>query len=160
MNIVTAIIGLLMLGLFALPFILTGNSRRKMEKKMLVLLQQHAVEQGHSIGEHDLGARFGIALSQNQQMVYFIDGHNGTPIIQHFALPDIRQCKMNVVKNPVGNSINKEWVVVKIELILTSKTPQIADQRYGLYDVNNLVQLDNELELATKWETKLNSLKS
>ena len=158
MNIVTAIIGIAMLSLFALPFILTGNSRRKMEKKMLGLLQLNAAEQGHSIGEHDLDARFGIALSQNQQVVYFIDGHNGSPIIQHFALHDLRQCKMNVVKNTVGDGKNKEWVIAKIELILTGKTPQTKEQRYGLYDVNNLVQLDNEIQLATKWETQLNSL--
>lgn len=44
MNIVTAIIGLAMLGLFALPFILTGNSRRKLEQKMLGLLKLNAAE--------------------------------------------------------------------------------------------------------------------
>lgn len=105
-----------------------------------------------------MGGRYGIALSQNQQVVYFIDGHSGSLVVQHFALHNLRQCKMNVVKNNVGDSKNKEWVIAKIELILTGKTPQTAEQRYGLYDVNNLVQLDNELQLATKWESQLNSL--
>lgn len=157
MNLVTALIGLLLVALFALPFILSGSSRKKTEKRLLALLQTQAQEQNSTLNEYDFGAHIAIGLSHDSGYVYCAkESQAGT---QKLAIPlqKMKLCRANTITQKVASGKQSESVIVRLELVLFPKDAKAPEQRVVLFDVADLMQLSNELELMKKWEARINS---
>ncbi|CAN5133944.1 hypothetical protein BH09BAC1_BH09BAC1_29960 [soil metagenome] len=155
MNIVSAIIGLIVVAAFILPFMLSGKSRKKNEKRLLASLQSLADKQNAPIGEHDFGTNFAIGVSKDGQHLFFTKGEEGKEVGKHLPLEQIQRCKSNTATHMVEVGKSKESVIDRLELVYQFKDNKQPDHIWILYNAADNTQLNDEIEVMRRWEKRL-----
>lgn len=157
MDTASALIGLVLIAVCALPFILMGRGRKKIEKRLFSTLQSLASEHHTTISEHDFGTQFGVGLSADGQHIFFTKQPDGKAIEnQHIALQLVQRSMANSITRSVGNGKGNETVIDRLELDFQQKDPKAATQKLVFFNSDDNVHMDNELELLRKWEKRLN----
>lgn len=159
MDTASALIGLVLIAVCALPFILMGRGRKKTEKRLLATLQSLASEHHTAIGEHDFGTQIAVGLSTDGQHVFFTKQADGKEAVtQHIALQLVERGIANSITRSVSHGKGSETVIDRLELDFQLKDSKAAVQKLVFFNSDDNIHMDNELELLRKWEKRLNVL--
>lgn len=150
MNVGTAIIGLVCTAVCFLPFFLIGGSRKKMEKAMLLSLENLAKNHQSDIGKYDYNKTFIIGFNNAKDMVFFRYEHNNRVINQSIELEKVAQCKCKKSKNKNTKNIQK------LELQFTPKNVKNKVISFEIFNDQYQSSLNGELQLADKWAQLIN----
>lgn len=156
MSIVTIIIGLVVLALFALPFILSDKGRKETEKRLLAALKTLAAQHNTTVAEHDFATQFAIGLSSDGQYALFIKTIAENTESTSLQLPMVQACRSNTVTHIVKVGKNTESVLDRLELVFQFKNTDTPALTWVLFDAQNNLQLNDEIELMRRWEKRLN----
>lgn len=146
------------MGLFALPFILTSGSRRKMEKRLLSVLETQAQVHGTTIAEHEFGSHFALATTSDGAYAYLVKEVKDTVDVQQIPLYKVKLCRANTITRTVTNGKAKDSVIDRLELSFLYKDAKEPEQKWVLFDIEDLMQMGNEMGLMKSWEGKVNAI--
>lgn len=153
MDLTSAIIGLVMLGLFVLPIVIMSTSNKKKNQLLLNELKGLAAQNNHEISEYDIQTQFSIGITPQGERIFFVrkGEHPSDIITTSLPLNSIKMCTLHTENRSVKLKNSTEAVIEKLELLFQIKS---KDQKYYswlLYDAEITPQLDRELEIGNKW---------
>ena len=157
MDLVTAIIGSILLILSFSPFIFYYFYNKSREKILYKLLTSLAQSQKLTISRYEVCNDVIIGLDESSKTLFFCKESKVKKFQKHVSLKDVNSCKIVKTSNHVGSKINGfspiDFLGLSIDYANKSKPVDVLE----FYDstVNN--QLSGELQMVEKWETIINS---
>jgi hypothetical protein len=154
----SALIGLIIVLLCALPFILLGNSQKRKEKQLVRSLSQLAEKKNGHIDQYETGRDFAIGLDRVGGAVFFYKNLAGQESSQYIRLAEIEQCDVKSVSRNQSPEKGSRRHIDEVQLIFIPIHKDEAVIKLELYNSEENLQLDRELQLAEKWKKLLREL--
>lgn len=153
----TAIIGIISVALFALPFALDYRRRMRKGAKQLSTLQAIAREQQCTIHQHEACGDDVLGLDTQRKMLFHLSERDGRTSTQLVPLAHARTCQ--VAKSERGRKgAHDEDRIDRIELSFTSKDKEWPGTSIVLFTASYGAPLNGELQFAEKWAGLVNGL--
>lgn len=142
----TIIIAVICIAICALPFVISGSSKKKQEKKMLRDLQNLAQSHGGRLDQHEFCNRFIIGMDSSTNHLYFI--HKGKESEETVVyLDEVKSVSLQQINS--GSGANA--VIDRLALQLKYKDSKHPTTSLLMYDSNDSFQIGDELQVARKW---------
>lgn len=154
MDLGTALIALIIIGICVLPFVLSSRSKKKNEKKLLLSLHSLAEKQQCIISQYEVGGNYAIGIDETKNFVFFQSKINKEIKPKFIDISTIRKCNLvNISRSSdTGNTLIDQ---LYLEFIPTDKNKKDVVFEFYNSDVN--VQVIDELQSIKKWSTLINS---
>jgi hypothetical protein len=151
MDLSTIIIGVILMGLFIMPFTLTGRSRKKREKLILQSLTNTANKNNCQISQHEICGDYGIGIDENKNVVVFFKQLKEKAIEEYIELNKIENCLVNKITKTVPTHEGNQTVIDKLELgfIPINKNHKAINLEF--YNTAIYMQVYGELQSVEKW---------
>jgi hypothetical protein len=151
MDLGTAIISLVMLAIAIMPFAWVRIINKKKQQQLLQALQQLANKHNCTISNHECVRDFIIGIDEASNHLFYYKKTQGGEITRQIKLADIRNCK---VVN-IGHTGNHHGIG-KLELSFAPNAHNEPPVVWVLYDAEESLQLQGELQAANKWAKLVN----
>lgn len=156
MDIGTIIIGAMTIGLFILPFAVTGRGKKKREKRLLEALTQEAAKQGSSLTQVEYCGYQALALDATSKKLYHAKLEENHQTSGQMDLSTVKRCRMVKTARTIQGSDGNTQVVDWVALVFSHKDPSKGETHWVLFDSEEHFQLVGELQLAEKWAERVN----
>ena len=153
MDIGTLLVGLISVGVFALPFILTIRARRKKKKGLVRSLNALAAEQQTTLGEKEFCGNYVIGMDRDGNFVLFQKLLNKEP--QPPQMVDLRGIKACKALNQASNG-KGDRVIERLGLQFTQKDKEQPEVFMEFYNHEQSYQLSGELQSMETWSQRIN----
>jgi len=154
----TAIIGLIAVLVFIIPFVIMYFKRVNNENRMLQYLCEIAQQRSCKISQQEFCGDFVLGIDQDKNYVFIFKQGKEGPVSQYVDLSEVKLCqvikKTRIVKSYQGSPATIE----RIELGFIPSNKNIGETRFVLYDEDENTQLSGELQFADKWTNLLNAM--
>lgn len=157
MELVSAIVGTILILICIVPFIVIHYNRVNKETKMVQMLNENARHSDCEISHHEVCGDFVLGLDENKNWVFFFKQHKEKAISQFVDLAEIQVCQVVKKTRTANNDIVSFGSTERVELCLTPANKSKAETRFELYDENVNSQLRGELQFGDKWAKQINS---
>ena len=158
MDLVSAIIGAILLSIFIVPLVILNYNRVRKENIKLQSLNEFALHHNGKISQHEFCGDFVIGFDENRKYVFFFKQKNEAVISQFVDLSEILNCQV-IKKTRTIETKNENLVIMeRIELSFVPTNKSNEETRFELYDDETNMQLSGELQLVDKWSKQINDL--
>lgn len=147
----SALIGVIMLVLFTLPFIIMSMNKRKKSKQKLQKLKNLAEKHHCQINRFDFCGDFGIGIDETKNYVFFIQKVLENERDQYLDLSVFQSCKPINTSRTVKQKEGNYTIIDKLELVFVPKAKTETEKRLEFYNSDNNMQPQGELQLLEKW---------
>lgn len=151
----TLVIGTLITLLCIIPFILAIKKNSKNKNFISQSLKILAETKNKMLSEIDTCRDIGISISSDNQYLFFIRLNESSAQTEIIEMSKFSKCEINQVKS---NKSSELTIFQKIELKLIPKSTKENHISLLLYETMEYTQLNGELQLAEKWNKRINSL--
>jgi hypothetical protein len=147
MNSGIIIVGVVLVALCTVPFVLMGMKHRKKTNWFLKQLRELASKQQAEITQYDFCRDFILGIDEKKHQLFYFQFRDQTETVHHVKLGEIAVCKL------INNSRTLDNVTVVDQLVLNFKPAAKNKEEFSwnIYNSNIHTQLDDELQLMTKW---------
>lgn len=156
MDLGTAIVGLILILLFIVPFIIMHNNRVKKEYKMLHRLEENAQQHHCNISQHEFCGDFVLGIDESRNLVFFFKQKKEEAISQFVDLAEIKTCQVVKKTRDIKNDIGNLSIIERVELSFTPTNKNKGETSFELYDEETNTQLSGELQFVDKWTKQIN----
>ncbi len=156
MELGTIIIGLIITALCAMPFIFMARGRKRKQKELLDNLKGIAESNKTDVENFDFGPGFAIGLSSAKNHILFFKKKKEQDIEMCIPVNTLRKCEVKEVKRRITAKKGKEEIIDKLELVFYSNDKSSNPKSFELYNSDDFLQLNGELQLAKKWKGMVN----
>lgn len=147
----TAIIGMLVLALFTVPFVIDRRSRIARKKGALLSLQQLAGQHNCRIDRHELCGDLSLGLDESKNVVFLATQGKEGRSAQHVSLSEMRSCSMVNATRSKKQNAGAGVLTERIQLSLLPKDQNKSELRLELFGAGSGLNLNGELQFAEKW---------
>ncbi len=147
----TIVIGLAFVFLTILPFVLIAMSRKKQASKIAGALSNLASEHSCKIDSFEILSGVAIGIDEQQKMLFYYRLHENEEITQILKFTDIKKVKAVCVNS-------NQSLFNKLELIFSFHNKDKVDMALELYSSHAPLEQSEEMEIAKKWQDKINNL--
>lgn len=159
MDLITALIGLAVLAICALPFWAASRSRIRTENQFRKMLEGEASRHNCQPGAYGAGMSFALLVSACEKCVFFYelpDNKEGRLV----SLPLNTVVRFSVMRggHQASDGKNDYFVTDKVGILAHFKDTRQPSKTLLFYDSDRNIQSSNEILLAEKWEKYLNAL--
>ncbi|CAM4189872.1 hypothetical protein ZORO111903_06175 [Zobellia roscoffensis] len=154
----TTLIGAVSVVICVAPFVLVTRSVKKKEKAMLRSLSNFADQDNCKIHEHEYVGDFIIGMDTNKKAVFFYKEEKGATEKLSVNLKDVKNCKVSKIGKSVRKNGKVEQTVERIELVFNTNPSASQDIVFELFNSQNNLQLNGELQTAETWANKVNGI--
>lgn len=130
-------------------FVLIKNQRKNSKTKSI--FKKYTNVANSNIDESDTLDNTAIGIDYNQNRLYFIKHSNNKESEQIIDLNDVKSVKLLNGQRSMKSGKSSTLIIEKIEILLTSNSPDKQDHILELYDENIQMTLSGEVQLANKW---------
>lgn len=149
MDLGTVLTATIMLAVCVLPFVLMNQKKQKRIKLLTQNFIEFAKENGQAIGEMETCGKVAIGLNTDSTSIFFVK--ENTIEIQKVNIEIKNIANISLEKLHLNESSNFEKIGLNIQI--KGKASKLVE--LVLFDSNDKMQLDGELQLAEKWLKKL-----
>lgn len=153
MDLSTAIIGLIVISLFTMPFVVISRIGKKSEQMMLKSLTQLAESKNCKISQFEQWGNFAIGLDEANHKVFYHKLRNGVAIEQFLDLATIDRAKVEKITRSTSNGTKIE----RLELGFIPATKTKPEFFMEFYNSDITSQLGGELQSIEKWAKMINN---
>ena len=158
MDLGSAIIGIIVLGVFTLPFIITNRSRNKIKKQYLKSLLNIAEHNNCQIDQHEIFGSFAIGLDETKKFVFFYRQTKNNVKEQSINLGLIQNCRVVNISRATNSKNRNEQVIDRLELNFLPMEHNQSEIKLEFYNADENAQLYGELQSIEKWSIKIQDL--
>ena len=152
MEIGSALIGLVIVGLCALPFLLFSRSRKNKEKQFLRSLDLLAEQKNCHLDAHELSRDFAIGIDQVAKTAFFYKNLEGQETKQFVRLNEVDRCELKIVSRNLSPDRGGRKVIDRIALVFIPVEGGDPVNSWIMYSSEENIQLAGELQLAERWK--------
>lgn len=157
MDLGTTIVGLIIILICVIPFVLMSASRRKKEKRLILSLNELALQQGRKVSLQELWNENIIGLDESETMVFSIRKAKVDIVTQAINLADVQRCRLVKNSRTVKNNDSNFSVTEKLELAFDRNEKGKEDSIIEFYNIEfDSSTLMGELQIIEKWNKLLN----
>lgn len=147
----TALVGLIIILLCAIPFVLMGLASRNKKKKILNGLMETAVRNHCNISRFELKNNFAIGIDDEAAMAFFKRNSKDSDVSQEVNLSEVQRCRVYNSTRTTGSK-GAANVVDRLELLFAFQDKTKGDASFEIFNTNHgSLTLTGELQLAEKW---------
>lgn len=146
----SALMGLIVVGLIAVPVYLLLKNASNREKQFVRALFQLADRTNSHIDEYDAGRDFVIGLDRISSKVFFYKNVEGVQTEEVVQLKDIARIECKTISRGTAPDNGGRKPVDRILLIFHPIEKEAATS-WEIYNASENLQLSGELQLAEKW---------
>jgi hypothetical protein len=151
-TIVTAVFFLL---LFSIPFILLNISRKKREKRNLLLLNREAGKTNLTVSTFNTWGNTSIGMDEKANVVFFTKKTPDGDTAQQVTLAETEKCRVANIKRTESDGDHHYSLTEKLELVFENKKK--TETALPFYDIQyDGGMLTGELQMAEKWCSIIN----
>lgn len=151
----TALVGIIAVSLFALPFVLDHRRRARRTKRLLLPLLAKAAEHQCALSHKEICGDNALGWDEGKLAFFHAtdaaEGSNATCIYLH----KIRSCEVLLDGKPARGVAND--APQRIELSFAAKQSREGDMRICLYRHEPGFTLQDELRVAQEWAYRINA---
>lgn len=157
MDLASILIGTGLLAAFLVPvFLMQGANKRKAARKMADLTKK-AQNSGINISKSEIWNDQFIGVDSGRRIVFIQKDINNDSTGMIIGLDDFVSCRLTTeVKGGKNNSQDGQRIQ-KISLVLKSGNSTSSDIRINFFDNDINMSVQNELEIAKRWEANINN---
>lgn len=152
MDLGTGLTALIMLAVCVLPFIVMNQKKQKRIKHLKQTFTDFAKETNHTIGEYDICGGIVIGLDSTSSTLYFVKENATTNVKINLEIKNISSVSTD------KTHLNETSAFDKIALTFSLKDNASKLTQFVLFDSDDRLQLDGELQLAEKWQKTIQSM--
>ena len=156
MDSVTLIIGAVVIALCTLPFVFMGRKKRKHENELKQAFSGLVMKENCTPGESEILGDYIIGADQLFRFFFFYKKAETGENACRVKLSEIRSCKMSSVGHTVGDKGNSILVTDKLNLVFNPIDKNQPSVVLELFNSDESMQLNGEIQLAEKWEKLIN----
>lgn len=151
MDVSTAIIGLVLLGIFVVPIAVLNAGSKK--KALIAELKEWAAQNECEIADCDTGEQFAIGISNNKEQVFFIrkEAEDYTYFKSNIPVKSISDCVLHKTSVDKQAQQNTNTGIAKLEIRIRHTSSKSRPTSWLLFDASKSAKANQELELGTKW---------
>ena len=153
----TAVIGIISVALFALPFALDYRRRSRKRSEQLSALQALALGKQCAIHQHEACGDDVLGLDTQRKMLFHLSEREGRTSTQVVPLAHVHTCQ--VARTERGRKgAHEENSIDRIELSFTSKVKSWPGASILLFNTSYGTPLNGELQFAERWVGLVNGM--
>lgn len=146
MDFTTIIIGLIVIGSFAVPVFLLERQKANKEKVFVKNFYKKAKAQGVEVSEFEKWGNYILGIDALSNRIYYVNG--ATEIV--FALENIRICEKSVVKRKVKTKSGNNDFIDKLSLTFFEFGNEKPTYKLDFFIAEDK-SLTNEIAIMEKW---------
>jgi hypothetical protein len=151
MDLGIVLIGAIVIAIFAVPFIVMGRNRKKVEKQFLQSLISLADKNNYQIFIHEFCTDYSIGIDTKENVILFYRKTKDRVIEETIKLADFKKCQIVKTKNNNQKSIDR----LNLHFIpLASNQPETILEFYNIED--NL-QIFGQYQSIERWSKIINN---
>ncbi|MEY8780627.1 hypothetical protein AB9K32_09385 [Allomuricauda sp. XS_ASV26] len=151
MELGTISIGVVVIALSAMPFVLMAKGKKRKQKELLDKLKNIAASLGSDVANVDYGRKMALGISSAKNYILFYKETKDKIVEKTVPVNTLLKCEVNEAKQRVRVNKRTEEILERIELVFYSKDKSAAPISFELYNADEYLQLNGELQLAKKW---------
>lgn len=156
MDWLTAIVGLISMLLFVVPFVIMYYNSKKKENNMLLRLKENAQQNECKISQHEFCGNFVLGIDEGRNFVFFFKKKKEEAISQFIDLAEIKSCHVVLKTRNSDNDKGNHSIIERVELSFSPKNISKGEVRFELYDEEINMRLNGELQFVDKWANQIN----
>jgi hypothetical protein len=155
MDLISILIGFLILGVCTVPFVMMRKNQTNRHKRVIREVSEFAKTEGYNLTIHEVCADFILGADEQKKYLIFQKHELEPKVTQSLNLSDIKMCKVvNSYKNGAQGS-NKKIDKIDLQFISNNNKP---DTTWSIYKAEESLQLSGELQVAEKWAERINQI--
>lgn len=145
------VIGAVLIALTILPIVLIARSRKQRARLYYQKLTAGALAQNREISMHETSGRVIMGMDQKGKAVFYLKPEQAVAEIQSIDLKAIADCKVFKVTRTAGENGSQQTYLGQLGLRFIPRNKGTQESRWVLYDSEEDMQLNGELQFAEKW---------
>ncbi|MGE4289892.1 MAG: hypothetical protein AB7E36_14500 [Salinivirgaceae bacterium] len=145
------IIGSILVALTILPMVLISRSRKQKARLYFQKLRAAALAQNREVSLYEASSRIIMGMDQKAKTLFYLKPEQEAAAIQSIDLSTISDCKVFRVNRTVGENGSQQSYLGQIGLRFIPRKKAEQESRWVLYDSEEDMQLNGELQFAEKW---------
>ncbi len=154
MDMASALVAIISIAAFTLPFIYLSRIQSNKKKQTLNFIKSKASGHGLNLDQIDYwNQQYAIGLDQSKNALIYLKKSNDTWSENVINLKEFQKCiiqdshKKNQVSLSNGNG------AVNLQLVLSPMKPNVPEQRLEFFDRSESLALNGEWQLIDKWKS-------
>src|SRR5690606_3927059 len=153
MDVGTLLVGLISVGVFALPFVLTVRGRRKKKNRLVKSLNHLAAGQNTTLGQKEFCGNYVIGMDRENNFVFFQKTIKKE--LQPPQMVDLSQIKACKILNQ-ANNVKGERIIEKLGLQFQPIKNDRPEIYLEFYHHEQSYQVQGELQSLENWSQRIN----
>jgi len=143
----TLLVGLISVGLFAMPFALSIRSRKRKRRKLMDSISAMADRYNTTIGESEFCGNYAIGIDPEHRFVFFHKKYEDRVEEQTVVLLEVKSCRtMNH-----GSNVGGDRSIEKLGLQFTPRDKDKPEIVLEFYNDDESYQLSGEYQSMERW---------
>ena len=151
MDLGTLITACILLAVCTLPFVLMNRKKQKRVKELFTNFSEMIQSKGLQLGQYDVCGDIVIGMDANSSRLFYYKKHKETASNMEIEINSIANCNVSKIYSDGSNVSNDNTSIDKITLLFALKSSSVKEKSIVLFDDDDNLQLDGELQLAEKW---------
>ena len=151
MDLGTVITSCILLAVCTLPFVLMNRKKQKRIKELVSNFSDIIKSKGLEVGQYDVCGDIVIGMDSNSAHVFYYKKHKETASNMEIEMNSIANCNVSKIYSDGSNVAHDNTSIDKITLLFALKSSASKEKSIVLFDDDDNLQLDGELQLAEKW---------
>ena len=147
------VISAILVALVFSPFIWTAASGKTKNNKTRKQLEEMARNEGCTVSSSDSTKNFAVGLDEKAEKIFFFRTDTDGEVKDCVDLLEVKSCRIEKEYDNPGNS--KTGSLEKVILMLSLQNFSRDKASFTFYNASKTWQLQNELDLALKWESTI-----
>jgi hypothetical protein len=153
----TIITTIVFIAVVALPFILTGLSKKRKKNALLQKISEMAATHNSGISEHEFCSDFVLGFDSQSNQVFYYKKNDNREVAQQLSLTDYKSCKAVTYGHTISENKNQYHVTDKLELCFYPFVKEKGEASLDIYNGEfDRLTLTGELQFVEKWEKIMN----
>lgn len=148
--------GIILLAIVLLPVIYLSQANKMKNKQILRDQLKGSAESGLSLSEHEIWNNNFLGIDNNQRKLYYVKDMSSNKQAEIIALSAFSKCRAVNSNKTVKNTGGNYSYVDRLELELLPAKAMDKPVKVEIFDSGKNNQLDNELDIMTKWSKIIN----
>lgn len=156
MELVSTIIGVIIIAICFLPILIMNRNRKNKEKEKIQSLKMFAKQHNCNIMIHEVCGDFAIGIDPTNKFVFFLKQLESLPVKQVINLKNIQRCKERTSTRSIESKNGGYSIIEKIELCFIHIEKSKKEITFDFFNSENSSQLVGELQSVEKWSKIIN----
>lgn len=148
---------LIILVVFTIPFIVIATLKNRFRKKLQVAVDRLLQERNTTSATQEILGKMAIAVDDRAQWFIYVKQHPETQDVKIIPLANTRSCQLIKQSRTISTDRESYQLIdsLSIRFAFHSKTP---DEEIELFNLEQDLSLNGELDLGERWVVLLNNL--